>query len=108
MPENQHQPIQVGIQRRFHVNHDLPPIGHVNHEIRPDRALAGILVALCDEVAVLDHSGELDEPPQRDLTPLAPHLGIEDKVSHVSTGGGASLELLEGKDLPGVAALSDR
>ncbi|EFA05374.1 phosphoglycerate kinase isoform X2 [Tribolium castaneum] len=63
--------------------------------------------AIMDEVVAATQRGCVTIIGGGDTATCAAKWKTEDKVSHVSTGGGASLELLEGKVLPGVAALSD-
>jgi len=68
---------------------------------------AGGTKALMDGVVACTKAGGVTIIGGGDTATCCAKYNTEDKVSHVSTGGGASLELLEGKVLPGVAALSD-
>jgi len=63
--------------------------------------------AMMDAVVAVTAKGCVSIIGGGDTATCCVKFGTEDKVSHVSTGGGASLELLEGKVLPGVANLSD-
>jgi phosphoglycerate kinase len=63
--------------------------------------------SLMDSVVEATAAGTITVIGGGDTATACKKYDTEDKVSHCSTGGGASLELLEGKTLPGVAALSD-
>jgi len=64
--------------------------------------------AILNSVAALHASGGVGMIGGGDSATAAANAGMEDKVTFVSTGGGASLELLEGKHLPGIVNLADK
>ena len=71
-------------------------------------AFANGTKAMLDTAVEEAQSGKIVIIGGGDTATVAAKYGVEEKLSHVSTGGGASLELLEGKDLPGVSALSSK
>jgi phosphoglycerate kinase len=71
---------------------EMAPFAHGSHR------LAAVVAALPDATTIIG-GGE--------TAAVVEQIGFQDRFSHVSTGGGASLEFLEGKELPGVAALMD-
>ncbi len=71
-------------------------------------AFAGSTKSMAEAIAAATEAGAISVVGGGDTATAAKKFGVINKVTHASTDGGASLELLEGKTLPGVAALNEK